>query len=1002
MTPSNTTPDTDDRKKRRRWILLLLLIALFLGGSGLGVALLIDDAQRNANPQPTLEASNVPRIEVGELGDPDGKGGVILPDADESTDDRDGKAQRPGDEQPQPPSRDRDDRPGKGGDRDSAPGKGDGRDDTPGKGGDHDADDKDRDGNSEPGSKDDDDDDERPATPSPKPTASPSPKPTAVPTAGPKPTPTATATAAPSPTIAPGIQLGGASASAAKSLPVAWQDFGYRTLMHVTGDFDLTGATWSIADGALPNGITINPATGTVEGVAADSIGEYRFQIQVTGASGTVTGWFALRVITEQEGRDSGDDDHGSFPTPGATPTPTATPAPTATPTATPTPTPTATPTPTPTVTPTPTPTPTVTPTPTPTPTVTPTPTPTPTPSATAEPSPAPSATPTPSPEPSEGTDPGAGTGDPDDDGAGSTPGAGDGDTEDPEITPGDGGSQRDTLTFSLDSIKVQVGGSVTVLLDAHSNLDREIDFTATGLPSWLTIDGDTLSGTAPSASGTFNITVTASTSEDSVVRQTTVTVVPRKTVIDVSITTVPNVDGTAELTADNGATNAVFLYELGSAPGSSAATIDSTTLTVRYPAAGTYTVRIYITDTASPEGGRSTHDVTVTVEADSIVFADQAFEFEQYRNASGSLSASAGWGGFRYAVVSGSLPAGVSLTPTGTLSGIPTTPGTSNVTIRATDSKGFTADATVTFTVATSPAVIESHTIATIAPVHDMVLSADGTKGYAVHGNKKHFSFFDLVAETRVDVTLPSYAYHVALSPDERYVAAVGGYGLYVFDAETHTLLLNRSHAESATGMTPDITWTQDGSELWMLRRSGFEVIEAGTWTVSTTVSSGSSYTSNFAVTTLPDGNILGGMKTGSGAIAVIVDSASYQVISTASASTASIWVEGLQPLPDGTSWSARSGVLRVIDTAQGTVLEQYPMPFDGASGVSQTADGRWLYLVGATNLVVFDTRNRTVYATIPLTGTLVEKLPVAPDGTVYLPQQGANLITVLKPAFE
>nr|MBP8273362.1 putative Ig domain-containing protein [Acidobacteriota bacterium] len=68
-------------------------------------------------------------------------------------------------------------------------------------------------------------------------------------------------------------------------------------------------------------------------------------------------------------------------------------------------------------------------------------------------------------------------------------------------------------------------------------------------------------------------------------------------------------------------------------------------------------------------------------------------------------LTAAGGVAPYVYTLTSGTLPAGVTLTPTGLLSGTPTTAGTSTVTIRATDANGcFVSIVLTILTVTTVP----------------------------------------------------------------------------------------------------------------------------------------------------------------------------------------------------------------------------------------------------------------------------------------------------------
>jgi hypothetical protein len=68
------------------------------------------------------------------------------------------------------------------------------------------------------------------------------------------------------------------------------------------------------------------------------------------------------------------------------------------------------------------------------------------------------------------------------------------------------------------------------------------------------------------------------------------------------------------------------------------------------------------------------------------------------------TLTASGGTGPYTFSVVSGTLPAGLTLTAGGVLSGTPTAPGSSTVTIRATDGSGCTAEIIYTIVITSAP----------------------------------------------------------------------------------------------------------------------------------------------------------------------------------------------------------------------------------------------------------------------------------------------------------
>lgn len=71
------------------------------------------------------------------------------------------------------------------------------------------------------------------------------------------------------------------------------------------------------------------------------------------------------------------------------------------------------------------------------------------------------------------------------------------------------------------------------------------------------------------------------------------------------------------------------------------------------------------------------------------------------------SLSASGGTAPYSYSIASGTLPSGMALTPTGSLTGTPTAPGTTSFTVRVTDSQNFQASQVLSLTVLAQAPVV-------------------------------------------------------------------------------------------------------------------------------------------------------------------------------------------------------------------------------------------------------------------------------------------------------
>jgi Putative Ig domain len=98
------------------------------------------------------------------------------------------------------------------------------------------------------------------------------------------------------------------------------------------------------------------------------------------------------------------------------------------------------------------------------------------------------------------------------------------------------------------------------------------------------------------------------------------------------------------------------------------------------------------------------------------------------------TLTASGGTAPYTWAITSGTLPAGLTMSTTGVISGTPTTSGTSSFTIKVTDSASATATQSLTVAVNNATISVTTTTLAngTVGTVYSQTLTATGgTKPY-------------------------------------------------------------------------------------------------------------------------------------------------------------------------------------------------------------------------------------------------------------------------------
>ncbi len=235
---------------------------------------------------------------------------------------------------------------------------------------------------------------------------------------------------------------------------------------------------------------------------------------------------------------------------------------------------------------------------------------------------------------------------------------------------------------------------------------------TQTGaLPAGLTFNTATrtFSGT-PTQAGTFNIgvTVTDSTGGTAATVTNNYTLVIATPTLTLTPATVPA--GTAGVAynqtfvASGGIAPYAYTVSAGALPAGmtlTAAGVLSGTPT----AAGTFNFSVTATDSTTGTAATVTNAYTLVLSAPTIVInpatlpgAVQSIAYSQ------TLVATGGTAPYTFAISAGALPAGLTLSATGALSGAPTVTGVFNFTVRATDALAFTGTRVYALTVVNRP----------------------------------------------------------------------------------------------------------------------------------------------------------------------------------------------------------------------------------------------------------------------------------------------------------
>jgi hypothetical protein len=174
---------------------------------------------------------------------------------------------------------------------------------------------------------------------------------------------------------------------------------------------------------------------------------------------------------------------------------------------------------------------------------------------------------------------------------------------------------------------------------------------------------------------------------------------------VTIATKTLPNgVVGTAynqTLSATGGKAPLTWSISAGSLPGGLTLDAAQGTITGSPTAAGAFNFTVKVAD-SDKESDTDTQALRITVAAPPLAVTTGSLPAGTLGVAySQTLAASGGAGGNVWSVIAGSLPAGLTLSGSGTISGAPTAAGTSNFTVAVKDSSNTTASKPLSIVVA-------------------------------------------------------------------------------------------------------------------------------------------------------------------------------------------------------------------------------------------------------------------------------------------------------------
>jgi hypothetical protein len=253
--------------------------------------------------------------------------------------------------------------------------------------------------------------------------------------------------------------------------------------------------------------------------------------------------------------------------------------------------------------------------------------------------------------------------------------------------------------------------------------------------PPGLSLYGATIAGT-PTTAGTFSFTVQVNDSGTNVASQSmSLSVSPP---LSITTTSLPGALATTAYSQSLAAAGGTPLYAWSLASGSLPAGLTLSTggsISGTPTTGGTFNFTVQATDSTSPTAQTAIQPLAIVVGSPLVISTTALPNALASAPYSLILNAAGGTAPYKWTIPSGSLPSGLSLSSSGTISGTPTTVGSATFVIQVSDATVPAQTSTAGFSLTVSPALsITTSTLPTAvfaSPYSQLLAASGGTPGY-------------------------------------------------------------------------------------------------------------------------------------------------------------------------------------------------------------------------------------------------------------------------------